>query len=141
MPDIKQAVASTYVEPRGSMRQVVARAAGGEILGAAGRAVAGAATEPSDRSPIKAGRIGFLAVFDDQVVLFAGKRGAFKPKPTEEVLATVPRSELATASLEKKAVKGVLTLTLNDGADWAFDMPRAHLKSAQAVVASLTAAA
>ena len=137
MPDIENALASTFVEPRGSARQMIARTAGGEALGAVGRAAAGMSTEPGGKSPVEAGKIGFLAVFPEEVVLFAGKRGAFKPKPTEEVIASVPRSAIASAALEKKAVKGFLILTLGDGERWEFDMPRAHLKNAQKVVAAL----
>lgn len=138
MTEIEHALAYTYVEPRGSVRQTVARAAGGEVLGAVGRAVAGTATEPADRSPVKAGRIAFLAVFADEVILFAGKRGAFRPKPTNDVLAGIPKSAIASASLKKKAVKGILTLLMSDGQSWDFDMPRAHLKQAEAVVACLS---
>jgi hypothetical protein len=135
---IENALASTYVEPRGSARQMIARVAGGEVLGAVGRAAAGMATKPDDGAPVKSGGIGFLAVFPEEVVLFAGKRGAFKPKATTEVLASVPRADVASAALAKKAVKGVLTLTLSDGDQWEFDMPRVHLKHAERVVRALS---
>jgi hypothetical protein len=138
VPDLKNALASSYVEPRGTARQTIARAAGGEVLGAAGRAIAGLSTEPAEKSPISAGRIGFLAVFPEEIVLFAGKRGAFKPKPTEEILASVPRAEVASARLEKKAVKGVLTIGFHEGGEWEFDMPRVHLKHAEKVAAALS---
>jgi hypothetical protein len=64
----------------------------------------------ADSSPVRAGEIGFLAVFSDEVVLFADKRGAFKPEPTEKVILSLPRPEVSGAALEGKAVKGVLTL-------------------------------
>jgi hypothetical protein len=137
MPEIKNALASTFVEPRGSARQMIARAAGGEAFGVLGRAAAGLGTEPGKKSPVEAGKIGFLAVFPEEVVLFAGKRGAFKPKPTEDVIASVPRTAIASAELEKKAVKGFLILALRDGEKWEFDMPRAHFKDAKKVVGAL----
>jgi hypothetical protein len=137
MPDIKSAIASTYVEPRGSIRAVVAKVAGGQALGAAGAAIAGTATR-SEGSPVKAGGIGFLAVFADEVVVVRGKRGALKPKPTEEVIARAPRSSLSSAELDRKAVKGTLTLSFADGEKWEFDMPRVHLKAAEKVARALT---
>jgi hypothetical protein len=140
MPDIRTAIASTYVEPRGAVSGAVARVAGREVLGAVGGAIAGTASDrKAERSPMDAGKIGFLAVFPDEVVVFAGKRGAFKPKPTEEVVASVPRAGVAGASLERKAVKGILTVSLEDGGSWEFDMPRAHLKAAEKVARALSA--
>jgi F0F1-type ATP synthase membrane subunit c/vacuolar-type H+-ATPase subunit K len=137
MPDIRSAIASTYVEPRGAGRAMVARIAGGEVLGAVGGALAGTAARTPDKSPVKAGKIGFLAVFPEEVVLFAGKRGAFKPKPSDEVILSLPRSSVSSAALEKKAVKAVLTLSLSDGEKWEFDMPRVHIKAAEKVAQAL----
>jgi hypothetical protein len=137
MPDIKSAIASTCVEPRGGIRSVVAKAAGGQALGAVGSALAGAAAKPSDASPLDAGKIAFLAVFPDELVLFAGKRGAFKPKPTEDVIASAPRASVASAELERKKMAGVLTISFADGASWAFDMPKIHLKTAEQVAQAL----
>jgi hypothetical protein len=137
MPDIRTAIASSYVEPRGSGRAMVARVAGGEVLGAVGSAVAGTTAQGSEKSPLGAGKIAFLAVFPDEVVLFAGKRGAFKPKPTTDVIASVPRADVASASVERKAIKGVLSLTLADGEKWEFDLPRAYLKGGERLTQSL----
>jgi hypothetical protein len=69
----------------------------------------------ADSSPVRGGEIGFLAVFSDEVVLFAGKQGVFKPKPTEEVVLSQTRSEVSGAALEGRAGKALLTLTLADG--------------------------
>ncbi len=137
MPDIQTAIASTYVEPRGAIMGAVARVAGREVAGAVGGALAGGAADKSAKSPMGAGKIGFLGVFPDEVVLFAGKRGAFKPKPTSEVIASVPRASVASASLDRKAVKGVLSLTLADGEKWEFDLPRAHFKGGEKVAQAL----
>jgi hypothetical protein len=138
MPDITSAIASTYVEPRGAIRSVIAKTAGRELAAALGGAIAGGLADSGpDHSPLKKGSIAFLAVFPDEIVLFAGKRGAFKPKATEEVIATAPRDSVATAELERKKVAGVLTVTFQDGATWAFDMPKVHLKTAERVAGAL----
>jgi hypothetical protein len=137
VPDLKSAIAYSYVEPRGAGRQMVARVAGGKVAGALGSTIAGTATRP-DENPIKTGRFAYLGVFPDEVVVFRGKQGAFKPKPTSEVLATVPRSTIASARLDRKAVKGVMTVTFTDGETWEFDTPRFQLKAAESVVAALS---
>jgi len=137
VPEINAAIASTYVEPRGAVAGAIARVAGREVAGAVGGALAGGAADKAPKSPMGAGKIGFLAVFPDEVVLFAGKRGAFKPKPTSEVIGEMPRASVASASLERKAVKGILTLTLADGEKWEFDLPRAYLKGAEKVAQAL----
>ncbi len=137
MPDIKSAIAYSYVEPRGAGRQVVAKVAGGKVLGAAGATVAGLATQPS-KSPIEQGRMAYLAVFRDEIVVFRGKQGLMKPKPTSEVIASVPRSSISSARLDRKAVKGVLTVSFTDDEKWEFDTPRFQMKDAEQVVAALS---
>ena len=137
VPDIKSAIACTYVEPRGSIRAVVGKVAGREVLGAVGGALAGAATQPGDRSPVQAGGIAFLAVFAEEIVVFRGKRGALKPKPTAEVIASVPRSAVASAQLDRKGMSAALTVTFTDEETWEFDLPRVHVKAAKDVVQAL----
>ncbi|HEX2392747.1 MAG TPA: hypothetical protein VHI77_07490 [Solirubrobacterales bacterium] len=136
-PDIKSAIAYSYVEPRGAVRGVVAKTVGREVLGAVGGAIGGMASRTEDKSPVEAGGIAFLAVFPEEVIVLRGKRGAFKPKPTEEVIASVPRSSVASAQLDRKAVKGILSVDFGDGNRWEFDLPRAHLKAADSVVKAL----
>jgi hypothetical protein len=137
MPDLESAIASTYVEPRGAGRALVAKVAGGQALGAVGYALAGAAAR-TDKSPVKLGKLAYLAVFPDELVLFGAKAGAFKPKPTEEIVASMPRSAVASAQLDRKAIKGVLTISFAGGETWEFDMPRVHMKTAEGVVQVLT---
>jgi hypothetical protein len=116
---------------------MVARVAGGKVAGALGATIAGTASKVEE-TPVKGGRFAYLAVFPEEIVVFRGKQGAFKPKPTSEVLATVPRSSVSSARLERKAVKGVLTVTLTDGETWEFDTPRFHKKATEGVVAALS---
>jgi hypothetical protein len=138
MPSIESAIASTYVEPRGAIRSVIAKTAGREVGGAVGQMIAGSLAEAADASPLEAGKIAFLAVFPDELVLFAGKRGAFKPKPTADVIASAPRAGVASAELERKKMAGVLTISFADGGSWAFDMPKVHLKTAERVAQALS---
>ena len=107
MPEINAAIASTYVEPRGAVAGAIARVAGREVAGAVGGALAGGAADKAPKSPMGAGKIGFLAVFPDEVVLFAGKRGAFKPKPTSEVIGEMPRASVASATAASSACRSI----------------------------------
>jgi hypothetical protein len=133
------AEAATFVEPRGMIRSIVAATAGREVLGAVGsisaERAASAGTEGA--SPLKKGEIAYLSVSGGQVVLCKAKRGAFKPKPTEEVIASAPREAVRAAKIEKGRIAGVLELSFEDGSTWAFDVPKVHLKGAQAIEAEL----
>jgi hypothetical protein len=134
-----QAIAATFVEPRGMIRSVVAGVAGREILGAVGEAAASAASAgTAGASPLRTGQIAYLSVSADELVLFHAKRGAFRPKPTEEVVASAPRSTVESATLEKGRIAGVLEIFFAGGSNWAFDIPKVHLGGAQQVAAALT---
>ena len=142
MPDPQQAIAGTFVEPRGMIRSVVASAVGREVLGAVGAAAAAAAASrgTADASPLRKGQIAYLSVFAEEIVLFKAKRGAFSPKPTGEVIAAAPRSVARSAQMTKGRIAGVLEISFTDGSTWAFDVPKVHLAGAQRIVASLPAA-
>jgi len=128
MPDPQQAIAGTFVEPRGMIRSVVASTVGREVLGAVGAAAAAAASrETADASPLHKGQIAYLSVFAEEIVLFKAKRGAFSPKPTGEVIAAAPRSVARSAQITKGRIAGVLEISFADGSTWAFDVPKVHL--------------
>jgi hypothetical protein len=139
VPSPSDTVVGTFVEPRGMIRSVVAAAAGREVLGLVGAVAASsiAASSQPDASPLAKGQIAYLAVFADQVILFRAKRGALKPKATDEVIASAARSELRTAAVDKGRIAGVLTLTFADGSTWAFDVPKVHLSGADRVATDL----
>ena len=133
-----QAIAATFVEPRGMIRSVVAGVAGREILGAVGLAAASAASAGTARaSPLRTGQIAYLSVSADELVLFHAKRGAFRPRPTDEVVASAPRSTVESATLEKGRLAGVLEISFAGGSNWAFDIPKVHLGGAQQITAVL----
>ena len=129
----------TFVEPRGMIRSIVAATAGREVLGALGSISAerAAAAGTEGASPLKKGDIAYLSVSGDQVVLCKAKRGAFKPKPTDEVIAAAPREAVRGAVMEKGRIAGVLKLSFEDGSTWEFDVPKVHLKGAHEIEAQL----
>ena len=103
------------------------------ILGAVGEAAASAASAgTAGASPLRTGQIAYLSVSADELVLFQAKRGAFRPKPTDEVVASAPRSTVESATLEKGRIAGVLEISFAGGSNWAFDIPKVHLGGAAA---------
>ena len=91
-------------------------------------------------SPLRQGQIAYLSVFADELVLFHAKRGAFRPKPTDEAIASAPRSSVESARLEKGKIAGVLEISFAGGSTWAFDVPKVHLGGARQIAATLAPA-
>lgn len=142
MQSSEQTLAATFVEPRGMVRSIVAATAGRELLGALGALSAerAASARTEGASPLKKGEIAQLTVSPDQLTLCKAKRGAFKPKPTGEVIASAPRAAVRGAVVDKGRIAGVLEVTFEDGSAWAFDVPKVHLKGAQAIASALSRA-
>jgi hypothetical protein len=127
-------VAGTFVNPKGltkKMTTVVAGQVAGGMVGtlaartAVGDPHAGAPEVPSF------GRVGYLAVTDSEVALVKTKSGAFKMKISDEVLARVPRSELASTELDEGKMLSHLKLAFTNGVTWEFDVPKMGKKAAQ----------
>jgi hypothetical protein len=129
----------TFVEPRGMVRSIVAGTVGREVLGAVGGISAQRAAESRDAgtSPIRAGQIAYLGLRGEELILLRAKRGAFRPKATDEVIATAPRTSVSAANLERGRLAAVLHVTFADGSTWAFDVPKVHVSGAEAVAAAL----
>lgn len=140
MTSSEHTLAATFVEPRGMVRSIVAATAGREVLGALGaitaERTASAGTEGA--SPLGKGDIAYLSVSRDELTLCKAKRGAFKPKPTEEVIAAAPRAAVQSARVDKGRIAGVLEVSFGDGSTWAFDVPKVHLKGAHEIAAELS---
>lgn len=122
------------------VRSVVAATAGRQVLGALGalsaERAAGAGTQST--SPLRKGDIAHLSVSRDEVRLCKAKRGAFKPKPTDEVIASAPRGAVRGAKVDKGRLASVLEVSFEDGSTWAFDVPKVHLSGAQQIAAELS---
>ena len=124
------------------VRSVVAAVAGREVLGGLGAITAerAASAGTEGASPLEKGDIAHLSVSRERLVLCKAKRGAFKPKPTDEVIASAPRAAVRTAKVDKGKIAGVLEVSFEDGSTWAFDVPKVHLKGAQQIAAELASA-
>jgi hypothetical protein len=125
-------LAGSFVGPKGLTRSMTARAAGG-IVGAALAGSAGAEGTPNF------GRVGYLAVTDGELALLKTKVGflGLKMKVSDEVLARVPRSEVASSELDKGALKSSLEIQFASGGAWEFEIPKANRKTAEQVVGAL----
>ena len=88
-------------------------------------------------SPIRAGQIAYLRLNGEELTLFRAKRGAFRPKATDEVIAVAPRASVSAAALERGRLAGVLQATFADGSTWEFDVPKIHISGAEAIAAAL----
>jgi hypothetical protein len=143
MTNSEHPLAATFVEPRGMIRSIVAATAGREVLGALGAMTAerAASTGTEGASPLKKGDIAHLSVTREELTLCKAKRGAFKPKPTDEVIAAAPRAAVRTAKVDKGRIAGVLEVSFEDGSTWAFDVPKVHLKGAHEIAAELSSRA
>ena len=128
-----------FVEPRGMVRSIVAGTVGRELVGAVGGASAQTASESkhAGSSPIRAGQIAYLALDGEELTLFRAKRGAFRPKTTEEVIAVAPRVSVSGAELTRGRLAGVLEVSFADNSTWAFDVPKVHLSGAEAIASAL----
>ena len=139
MASPEQESVGTFVEPRGMVKSIVAGTVGREFIGAVGGASAQHAAESqhAGSSPMRAGQIAYLSLGDGQLTLFRAKRGAFRPKKTDEQIASAPRSSVRGAGLERGRIAAVLEVTFEDHSTWSFDVPKVHISGAEALVAEL----
>jgi len=133
-------IAGTMVNPKGMTKKVTASVAGGQVAGVAGNLVAGLATGPAYWGAPDVpnfGRVAYVAASADALAIVKTKSGAFKMKVTDESLATVPRSEIASAELDQGKLLSHMTIVFNNGVTWEFDVPKAAKKTAQGLVTAL----
>lgn len=129
-PDDAQA--GVFVTSRGGAWATGLTVGIGGVVGAlAGAAVDKAKAAPS---PLNKGDLAYLAVLPNDVAVFKAKRGALKPKATDELLGAAPRTAVSSARYKKGGVVGVFELAFADGSSWSFDVGRPFAKKATEVV-------
>jgi len=121
------------------VKSIVASTVGRELAGAVGGASAQRSMESqhAGSSPLRAGQIAYLSLDDGELVLYRAKRGAFRPKQTDEQIATASWSSVSGASLERGRIAAVLEVSFEDGSTWSFDVPKVHISGAQAIADAL----
>lgn len=133
-------IAGSLVNPKGLTKKVTATAAGSQLGGAIGSMAAGAIAGSTSTTPAEMpsfGRVGYVAVSEDEVAVVKTKTGAFKMKITDEVLARAPRSAVASVELDQGRLLSHLKIEFTDGVAWEFDVPKAAKKTAQDVTRAL----
>jgi hypothetical protein len=130
-------IAGTYVLPKGLAKKMTGAVAGGRVGGAVGTLAATVAANRLSGAPPEMpsfGQLGYIAVTEDEIALVRAKAGAFKPSVKSEVLARVPRDELASAELDQGVLMSHLKLEFTNGAVWLVDVPKQHKKKAQGLI-------
>jgi hypothetical protein len=133
-------VAGSLVNPKGLTKKVTASAAGSQIGGAIGNVAAGVIAGRTSGAAAEMpsfGRVGYVAVSEDDVALVKTKTGTFKMKISDEALARVPRSEVASVELDQGVLLSHLKIEFTNGVVWQFDVPKQAKKTAQGVTRAL----
>ncbi len=129
-------LAGTFVSPKGLTKQMTGATAAGMVGGAVGRAVVTAAARRHEGAP-SFGTIGYIAVSADEVAIVRGKTGLMKPKVGTEVIARLPRREVASVELDPGMLKAALKIGFADGGWWEFEVPKIYRKTAEQLVRAL----
>jgi len=133
-------LAGTLVNPKGMTKKVTASVAGRQIAGVAGNLAANLATGgPYGGAPEvpSFGRVGYVGASADELALVKTKSGAFKMKVTDEVLASVPRTDISSVELDQGKLLSHLKIVFANGVTWEFDVPKMAKKTAQELVTTL----
>jgi hypothetical protein len=133
-------LAGTFVNPKGMTKKATAAVTGQVAGGMAGTLAANMATGGAYSGAPEVpnfGRVGYLAVTDGELALVKTKTGAFKMKIGDEVLARVPRSEIASTDLDEGRMLSHLKIEFSNGVAWEFDIPKQAKKSTQELVRAL----
>ena len=129
-----QQLAGTTVNPRGyGWKEGTARV--GIVGPAIGYALSKHADEDGSETP-KFPRIAFLAVTDQEVALLKIGSGGVNGR-LEEVMARVPRSDVASAEVSGGVLRCEVTINFTDGGSWELEVSRLIRKQAADVVHAL----
>lgn len=137
-------LAGTQVSPRGFGKKAMADGAGvagGLIPAVIGAAAAGKAGKKvaqfrAESETPKFGRYGFLALTEGELALVKMKQGLASLKPVE-VIARVPRSDVASIELGGGIPMSPLTVSFANGESWELEVPRISKAKAQNLVSML----
>jgi hypothetical protein len=133
-------LAGTLVNPKGLTRKMTASVAGQVAGGASGGLAAKMATGPLYEGVPgvpQFGRVGYVAVTEDEIALVKTKTGMFRMKISDRVLARAPRGEIDSVELDEGRLLSHLRIAFAGGTVWEFDVPKQAKRTAQDVVRAL----
>lgn len=135
-------LAGAFVVSKGFVKRAALSHAGagvggvlGGVISATGQAI-GSKTAPVTDTPQFKG-LAYLAVTEDEVVLFKAKQGFKSPSVTEE-LARLRRSDIQDSEF-RSGYLSHLTIRPLDGGPWEFEVQRVYKKAGRAVADALGA--
>jgi hypothetical protein len=120
-------IAGAWVNPSGKGKRTMNAVAFGQY---------GTGTAPGADTP-NFGGFGYLAVSATDLVVVKGKQGLVGLKMTDDVIAKVPRSEVASVELGEGKITSPLRITFDSGGQWDLEVARAHRKAAERLIAEV----
>lgn len=134
-------IGGAWIERKGFAKKEMNAIASAEIDGMLGAAVgtglSGKATpKPTAETP-SFGAYAYLALSASDLVLVKAKQGLTGLKLTDDVIASVPRSAVASVELGQGKVSSPFTITFSDGGTWELEVARARRRGAERVIAEL----
>jgi hypothetical protein len=124
-------VAGTQVSPRGFGKKAIKGNAGMYVGGAVGAAISAYGQHKGGKEKARwaaesqtptFGAHGFLALTEEELALVKMKQGLASLKPVE-VIARVPRSDVATIELGSGVPMSPLTVSFANGESWELEVP------------------
>jgi hypothetical protein len=127
-----QELAGCFVSPKGLTKKLTGATAAGMVAGVAGRLAAdqvlGAEGAPSF------GTLGYVAATATELAIVKGKSGLLKPSVGSEVIARVPRDQIASVELDRHMLTAGLKVVFAAGGWWEFEVPKVHRGAAENLV-------
>jgi hypothetical protein len=129
-------VAGAWINRPGTGKAVGGASTGNAISNAiVSKMVSTAAPTPGADTP-DFGRYGYLALTETELVLMRVKQGLAGMKPVE-IIARVPRNDVASATLGSGFGVAPFTLTFASGGAWDLEVAKARRRGAKSVVDAL----
>lgn len=138
-------LAGTQVSPRGFGKKAIKGGAGMYVGGAVGAAISAYGQQRGGKEKARwaaesqtpaFGAHGFLALTEDELTLVKMKQGLASIKPVE-VIARVPRSDVATIELRGGVPMSPLTVSFENGESWQLEVPMVSKGKAKNLVGVL----
>ena len=120
-------IAGAWVNPRGMGKRTMNAAGFGQFGGGEG--------SPPETPSF--GAFGYLAASASELALVKGKRGLVGLKLSGDVIAKVPRNEVASVDLGDGKITFPLTITFDHRGRWELEVARAHRGAAERFVAEV----